>query len=467
MRLLTRTAAILLVLFTMVAPQAWAGAASKGTHAGDLLVLRSGNGYGAALEAQRASASYSSVSLPLGLLTRDGRRLYAALRCGGCPSTVEEIDPASGTVLRSLKVDGVFSTETGTYPEVPPPGTPLSGALAAGSVPYASWVVAPRAVQPAMAPRVLRPARPIGAAPLLDQSQAWAALSFNGRWLVLRGATINGDPAPTVVVIDTAAMRVAARLSLDTRFGLDAISADGASLYLIETLSGLGPKAYQVRLYDVRRARLLPAPLREPDGSVIRGTAYTRVWSSNGAWLYTLYVAPGRDDAFVHALGVTSRRVVCIMLNQRGSAIALAHDALAVAPDGHALYVVNPVLGQAMALRGALPLGRESWKALPSRAASAVGTSSGAAISPDGRTLYAATAQGVWVIDARSLAARASVLGGRNVASLALSADGRRLYALQPGSGRISAVDPASGHVVGGVATAGTDWAIERVVGAT
>lgn len=453
MKTIAPITAIVTLLLMAFLPVTTAGAAFPTTRGHDLLVLRSGNGYGAALSAQRVGVAFSATTLPLGLLTRDGRRLYAALACGDCASTVEEIDPASGIVLRSVKAPGYFSTQTGSYPETPPPGASLQGATA-------------QTHMPGVAPRVPRTSRPVGAAPLLDPSQAWAALSFNGRWLALREATLNGDPGTSAVIIDTAAMRVAVRLNLDASFGLDAISADGASLYLIEALAGHGPKAYQVRLYDVRHARLWPTPLREPgpDGIIIRGTAYTRAWSPSGDWLYTLYVAPGRDGAFIHALGVATHQVKCIMIDQHGSAAALAHDAMAIAPDGRTLYLVNPVLGQAMALRGPLPLGHREWRALPVRASSWIGTSSAAAVSHDGRTVFVATARGVWVVDTRTLALRATDLDGHNIASLALSADSRRLYALQSASDRISAVDPTSGRVVSSTATTGHDWSIEQVV---
>jgi sugar lactone lactonase YvrE len=197
------------------------------------------------------------------------------------------------------------------------------------------------------------------------------------------------------------------------------------------------------------------------------GVAWTRAWAPDGDWLYTFYVHPGRAGAFIHALGVEYHLAQCIILPNVGATAAqLAHFTLAAAPDSTALYAVNPVLGLAVAVRGsanALPFSTPQLVALRTRAGSAQRTLNGAAVSGDGRTVFVATSRGVWVLDSGSLAVRATYLAGRSVASVALSGDGQRLYALESGRGAW-AIDPASGHILDSIPTSSGVWAIEQVI---
>jgi DNA-binding beta-propeller fold protein YncE len=350
--------------------------------------------------------------LPLGLFDRGGRTLYVANPHGDGRSVVQAIDVASGRVLRSTTVAGRFSTATGDY--------------------------------------------------------SAATLSFNGRWLALRGATPDAR-ITRAIVIDTAAMRVVATLRLAGHFGLDAIDPDGTVLYLIEHLVGHGPLAYRVRSYELRRGALDANPVAEKEDTsgTMSGVAWTRAWAPDGDWLYTFYVHPGRTGAFIHALGVEYHLAQCIILPNVGATAAqLAHFTLAAAPDGTALYAVNPVLGLVVAVRGsanALPFATPQVVALRTRAGSAQRTLNGSAVSGDGRTLFLATSRSVWVLDSGSLAVRATYLAGRSVASVALSGDGRRLYALESGRGAVDAIDPASGHILDSIPTSSGVWAIEQV----
>lgn len=68
-------------------------------------------------------------------------------------------------------------------------------------------------------------------------------------------------------------------------------------------------------------------------------------------------------------------------------------------------------------------------------------------LSPDRRTLYAASPDGVAAIDAASLELRGRYLAGTTVSSVAISADGSRLYAAT--SGAIAVVEPTSGELIG------------------
>lgn len=450
MKALVRIPILFAALVALVALPASTRAAIPAAARHDVLMLRTGNSVYGAFTAVTVVGGRISSPLPLGLFDHSGRILYAAIPQGGT-SVVQAIDAASGRVLHTLTLAGNFSTAGGDY---------VPGALT--SAQGASHGVTPRG----MAPRAILQRRISAGGFPVDASQTLSALSFNGRWLALRDAT-PGARTTYAVVIDTTTMRVVATLRLPGIFALDAISSDGASLYLLEQLAHAGPQAYQVRVYEVRRGRLVDDPLRENGeaSTTIRGVAYTRLWSARGDWLFTLYVQPGRSGAFIHALGVAYRRVHCIVLHDgRAAAADLAHYALAVSHDGSTLYAVNPVLGRAAAVRGGLPYGRRDLVTLGMRAASPRGAETGAVLSRDGRTLFVATNRGVWAMAARTLTIRATYLVGQRVSSLALSRDGRRLYALEPSEGSIAALDAASGRVLGSLHTDGTAWAIARVM---
>ena len=266
-------------------------------------------------------------------------------------------------------------------------------------------------------------------------------------------------------MVNTATMRVAAPTRLGGRYGLDAINGDGSRLYLLKIL---GPQAYEVRVYDTRQGRLEAQPLREKGeaDTTLRGVSWTRAWSPRGDWLFTLYVQPGRQGAFIHALGVEHHAVHCIMLPDQGPAAAadLAHYTLAVAPDGSALYAVNPVLGRMVVVRGGLPYGARTGITLARRAGSPARTLTPAALSHDGGTMFVATDQGVWAVDTRALRVRATYLPGHVVSSVALSRDGRRLYALQPDEDQVTALDVAGGRPLGSVTVDAAARGIERIL---
>ena len=346
--------------------------------------------------------------LPLGLFDRNGRTLYVANPRGDGRSIVQAIDVPSGRLLRSMTVAGRFTTATADY--------------------------------------------------------AAATLSFNGRWLALRDAM--PDQADTqAIVVNTATMRVAATIRLAGRYGLDAINGDGSRLYLLKIL---GPQAYEVRVYDTRQGRLEAQPLREKGeaDTTLRGVSWTRAWSPRGDWLFTLYVPPGRQGAFIHALGVERHAVHCIMLPDQGPAAAadLAHYTLAVAPDGSALYAVNPVLGRMVVVRGGLPYGARTGITLARRAGSPARMLTPAALSHDGGTMYVATDQGVWAVDTRALRVRATYLPGHRISSVALSRDEQRLYALQPDQDQVTALDVAGGRLLGSVTVDAAARGIERIL---
>jgi hypothetical protein len=97
------------------------------------------------------------------------------------------------------------------------------------------------------------------------------------------------------------------------------------------------------------------------------------------------------------------------------------------------------------------------------RAGSPVRTQAGAAIPMDGRAIFVATGSGVWVVDTRTLAVRRSFVPDQEVASVAMSSDGRQLFALSPASGQLEVLDPGNGSITNSMQSDANAWAIEAV----
>lgn len=406
LRSLATASTILLLVLPLSAP---VRAAVPRTHQHDVLVLRVGDGMRSAF-VTLDSTGLAPRRLPLGLVDGKAHTLYtAAPLAGGHSSLIRAIDVLSGRTLHALTVVGVYSTARANF--------------------------------------------------------AAATLSFDGHWLALQSA-VSRRGRTDALVVDTTAMRPLTTVHLTGRFGLDAIDAEGSRLYLIESLSGHGPGAYRVRSYEIAQHALDPGPIAEKSDTTgtMSGVAWTRAWSPDGKWLFTLYVHPGHAGAFIHALGVEYRIAQCIFLPRTdATAAALAYYTLAVSPDATALYAVNPLLGHATAIRGSLPYGSQDQAALPQRAGSPPHAMKSSVMSSDGRTVFVATNGGVWAVDTRSLAVRATYLKGQEVASVAFSRNGQRLYALVPRHGLVAVLDPTSGRLLRTMPEATGAWGIAQV----
>jgi hypothetical protein len=124
------------------------------------------------------------------------------------------------------------------------------------------------------------------------------------------------DAIPTrFALIDTRSMRVRDTFELPGRFAYDALSPDGKTLYLTEYVDADDASRYVVRAYDLERERLVPGRIadRTQRGWVMAGFASTRTTSSDGRWVYTLFMRPG-GYPFIHALDTVARSAHCIGL---------------------------------------------------------------------------------------------------------------------------------------------------------
>ncbi len=342
-------------------------------------------------------------SLPLGVLSADMSHLYSISNAKATPMLVDT-DPATGLTLRTLKLAHRFELPPATMSGVP------------------------------------------------------GGLSRNGRWLVLEAFDRNG-PVPDathLLVVDTSFSKTATSIDLPGDFLFDAITNDGTKVYLIEYVSG---SEYRVRDYDVRARHLDPNVVVDKSDSTepMQGIRLSGVASPDGQWLYSVY-AREKTGAFIHALNLDQTIAICIDLPGSGYAANYSdlQWSLALSGDGKQLYAVNGMLGVvAQVDTGAFPtLARTAHVATTFTAtgffaqdvmAKELGPN-GAVLSPDGKTLVMAGSTGLVWVDTSSLGVRSRALAdGSPVLSMAASADGTMVYALNA-SGMIAELRMSDGR---------------------
>ncbi|HXI97212.1 MAG TPA: hypothetical protein VNG04_13860 [Candidatus Acidoferrum sp.] len=356
------------------------------------------------------SSRATESRLPLGALAPDGKHLYAV-----GSSSLQDIDPHSGMIVRALKLPGSYSL---------PPAT-------LGGIP--------------------------------------GGLSQNGRWLVLKTGGAEGPSH--MLLVDTSQFRVAAHIDLDGYFEFDAIDNTGQRLYVIE-YTNITQGYYRVRVYEVAAGRLGSYTVIDKGGDgtpeAMTGVRLSGVFSPDGGWLYSVYARQG-SGAFVHALNLTMPFAYCLDLPDSGSPSDAFHWSLALTADGKHLYAANGAMGsvtQIDNLDGYNPSIVRTRQIGAARATSLVQNveakelgANGAVLSRDGATLVTTGATGLVWIDTATLRARSSQLTKWTVWSLEGSPDGSRVYALNDAGaiaelsmpdGRMgSTFDPAVGSPIG------------------
>ena len=342
--------------------------------------------------------------LPWGIPSTDGKHFYAVTS-----KTLQDIDPRSGTVLRTLQLPGTF--------EMPP------------------------------ATR--------GGAP--------GGLSQNGRYLVLQAV---GPRTSTthMLLIDTQLFNVAKRIDLNGRFDFDAVNNTGQSVYVIE-YPNAADSYYHVRVYEVLAGQLGAYTVVDKGGpgEIMTGVRLSGVFSPDGQWLYSLY-ARENQGAFVHALNLSSPYAFCLDLPGPGwsSNSSAFQWSLAMTPDGRHIYAANGPMGlvtqidnldgnaPSIVRNGKFPMiGSSASLFVKGVAAKEMGSQGprGAAVSNDGKTLVTAGLNGLIWIDTSSLQVRNRTLANWSVSSLAASPDGAMLYALSD-AGAIAELSMASARLV-------------------
>lgn len=267
----------------------------------------------------------------------------------------------------------------------------------------------------------------------LGERFAVAAVSQNGRYVVLERGTQLG-------VLDTVAGRTARRLRLPASFDVDAISPEGDKLFLIQHYAS---GRYDVRLYDLAAGRLQAGALREKgETEQMAGVPWSRVPTPDGSWLLTLYLNTREHEAFVHTLNLRQGYPVCIDLPSARSLEQLKTYSLTLAPDGYTVYAANPALGVVaqIDLNELRVVG--SWN-FPAKQG---GRTAAGALSPDG-TLTFASGRDLWAFDPVTTVVRGPYRAGADVAGLAYSSDGKRVYAART-DGRVDVFDAVRGKAL-------------------
>ena len=154
--------------------------------------------------------------------------------------------------------------------------------------------------------------------PLVTLSEDVGGLSTDGRTLVMAQRDVshpNGALArkTSFAVLGTSPLRVREVVTVKGDFGFDALSPDGAVLYLIQHVSEQSIFKYRVRAYDLDANRLLPQAIADKRQLSwnMEGYPVARVSTRDGRWVYTFY-SNGNNYPFVHALDAANRTAVCV-----------------------------------------------------------------------------------------------------------------------------------------------------------
>jgi hypothetical protein len=311
--------------------------------------------------------------------------------------------------------------------------------------------------------------------PSLGYQGPTAGLSPNGQWLALtdNGSAITGKLVTSFLVGPSSLNGPFKAVHVDGDFSFDALSNTGQSLDLIQRMGD--PNHYQVRLLDVASGTLVEHPVADKRDSSepMNGIRGDSLADSKGQYVFTVYAREA--GPFIHALPLDQPFAWCIDLPAKSASDMEEqfHWSLAFNPQRSILYAVNSSSGRiAEIVPDSLPsVGRTAQLALnPSHSllasvvteADAKGAPlGGAAVSADGRTLFALGNSGILVIDTASLKVRAHILDGmESVDSIRLSSDGQWLYAAQAGSSKVWQVNPVTGALSGLIPGTTNPWAI-------
>ena len=364
----------------------------------DVLYMQgSGNGADARIAVIDARTGTVVRELPNGVLSRDKSLLYATETMkGGTQTQVRVLELASGRQMRSLTIDGYFHTLFDYYAPVGPAG--------------------------------------------------------DGSWLVLTGDPIKlDDEYVTRYAVVNTVTGAASSLELrgDWPYEFVAVSPDGKRIYFTDLSASSQPVG--IRTFDLTTRAMAPTQ--------VTGSAWNKwqaggwrsgiVTSADGRWSYSVNTAT-QESSFILALDAVNDRAHRIELpaDQTAGFEKAMLWSLVPSNDGKVLFAVNPAIGAineiaipSMTIRrtARIPVSRTDGGVLAAvrQALFPVADAkrllrSGATLSPDGRTLYAAGELGIAVIDTDTLTERTVLAKDISYDTLALSPDGERMYVITP-----------------------------------
>ncbi len=359
-----------------------------------LYISAAGSAFDARVRVVDARTGSAIRELKGGVASRDRSTLYSTdYMSGGTKTQVRVTDLVTGSELRSFAIGGAFQTMFEGFVPVGPTG--------------------------------------------------------DGRWLVLAHDPykLDDDYITQYAVVDTVA---GTSTSIELRhawpYGFVALSPDGTRLYLVDSSSSAQPVG--TRIYDVRTGKLRTAavPGSEWNQSRAEGWRSSAIASADGRWLFTVHTS-ATETPFVMALDTIGEKAERIPFpaDQKAAFDKSMLWSLVATRDGATLYAVNPAVGAINEIDARAMSVRRSGRVLASAAdrgrAAALRQAlfpaadakrllrSGAVLSLDERTLYAAGEVGLAVIDTRSLIAT-TWHKDWTFDLIAASPDGERLYAL-------------------------------------
>jgi hypothetical protein len=217
--------------------------------------------FGALVVAQAAFAGYPSPTAQqggLGVVSPDRSTRFVALGAGG-NTVIAKINTADGSLRKSRSLKGSFGI------------------------------------------------------PVLVYGQTGEGISRDGSFVVLQSTGVSSTTR--LQIVRTRNLAVRDSITLKGAFAYDALSPDGAKLYLIQHSSADDLQHYVVRAYDLAAHRLLPGRIADKtqQGWVMQGFPMTRTTSVDGRWVFTLYQNPG-GYPFVHALDTVRAVAHCVGL---------------------------------------------------------------------------------------------------------------------------------------------------------
>ena len=147
--------------------------------------------------------------------------------------------------------------------------------------------------------------------PLIADRSNGEGLFHNGRSFVLQSVGVK--TATSFEVVNALSLAVQDAFTLPGTFSYDALSPDGATLYLTEHKSVQDIQHYVVRAYDIAKHELRPYQIADKTQKnwVMQGWPAARTTTANGRWVYTLYANPG-GVPFVHALDTVRAVAHCV-----------------------------------------------------------------------------------------------------------------------------------------------------------
>jgi hypothetical protein len=252
-----------------------------------------------------------------------------------------------------------------------------------------------------------------------------ATATVRGRWGFVAGTSQDGRRAvlfenvrgnSVFQIVSPQAQRTITLKGVN--WGFDALA--DSNLYLLRYLKN----GYQVRRYDLATNRLVATPLKDPhESSLIWGTAWSRLSSPDGRYVFTLYLGPD-GGAMVHELDVRHSTARCIDLPGSGNFNAGTTYTLQL--SGGMLWAISPGFGWAVGIDVAAAKVRTAFRFAKVNAADSPAAPVSAVA---GSRIAVEVASDIWIVDTQRHSVRR--LRNHSATGIAFAADGKRLWVMQ------------------------------------